>query len=108
MRVWSKPQVGLNGVDNGAVRFSHVRVPRTNLLDRFASVDKSGRYSSPLTSEVRQLRKTLQRKSYRQFAVCPCIFKAPFVRQSSTTVSVLGPAIATHCVCLVCLYNSKM
>jgi hypothetical protein len=40
-------------VDNGAIRFSHVRVPRTNLLDRFASVDKSGRYSSPLTSEVR-------------------------------------------------------
>jgi hypothetical protein len=29
-----------------------VRVPRVNLLDRFASVDKSGRYSSPLTSEV--------------------------------------------------------
>lgn len=45
-------QVGLNGVDNGAIRFSHVRVPRGNLLDRFASVDKSGRYSSPLTSEV--------------------------------------------------------
>lgn len=45
-------QVGLNGVDNGAIRFSHVRVPRVNLLDRFASVDKSGRYSSPLTSEV--------------------------------------------------------
>jgi acyl-CoA oxidase len=44
--------VGLNGVDNGAIRFSHVRVPRTNLLDRFGSVDKSGRYSSPLTSEV--------------------------------------------------------
>lgn len=44
--------MGLNGVDNGAIRFSHVRVPRVNLLDRFASVDKSGRYSSPLTSEV--------------------------------------------------------
>jgi acyl-CoA oxidase len=48
-------QVGLNGVDNGAIRFSHVRVPRVNLLDRFATVDKSGRYSSPLTSEVRGL-----------------------------------------------------
>lgn len=45
-------QVGLNGVDNGAIRFSHVRVPRVNLLDKFATVDKSGRYSSPLTSEV--------------------------------------------------------
>eukprot|EP00967_Tisochrysis_lutea_P114865 scaffold183506_cov23-Tisochrysis_lutea.AAC.2 len=37
-------QVGLNGVDNGAIRFTHVRIPRVNLLDRFGSVDKSGRY----------------------------------------------------------------
>ena len=35
-------QVGLNGVDNGAIRFTHVHVPRDNLLDRFASVDRSG------------------------------------------------------------------
>lgn len=44
--------MGLNGIDNGAIRFTHVRVPRINLLDRFASVDRSGRYSSALTSEV--------------------------------------------------------
>ena len=43
-------QVGLNGVDNGAIRFTHVRVPREALLDRFATVDRSGRYSSPLPS----------------------------------------------------------
>lgn len=47
-------QVGLNGVDNGAIRFTYVRVPRTNLLDRFGTVDKSGRYSSPLTSQSRR------------------------------------------------------
>jgi hypothetical protein len=52
LQIISSLQVGLNGVDNGAIRFRHVRVPRANLLDRFASVDKSGRYSSPLTSEV--------------------------------------------------------
>lgn len=45
-------QVGLNGVDNGAIRFTHVRVPREALLDRFASVERSGRYASPLPSEV--------------------------------------------------------
>lgn len=50
-------QIGLNGVDNGAIRFTHVRVPRGNLLDRFASVDKSGRYSSPLTSQARRYSK---------------------------------------------------
>ena len=30
-------QVGLNGIDNGAIRFTNVRVPRENLLDRFAT-----------------------------------------------------------------------
>jgi acyl-CoA oxidase len=29
-------KVGLNGVDNGAIAFHGVRVPRENLLDRFA------------------------------------------------------------------------
>lgn len=31
-------KVGLNGVDNGAIAFHAVRVPRENLLDRFAQV----------------------------------------------------------------------
>jgi hypothetical protein len=30
-------KVGLNGIDNGAIRFTNVRVPRDNLLDRFAT-----------------------------------------------------------------------
>ena len=41
---------GLNGVDNGRITFDHVRVPRENLLDRFASIDASGRYESPIPS----------------------------------------------------------
>lgn len=53
------PQVGLNGVDNGAIRFTHVRVPRENLLDRFASVDRAGRYSSPLPSAGKRFAATL-------------------------------------------------
>lgn len=52
-------QVGLNGVDNGAIRFNHVRVPRVNLLDRFGSVDKSGTYSSPLSSPAKRFAATL-------------------------------------------------
>jgi len=52
-------KVGLNGVDNGAIRFTNVRVPRDNLLDRFASVDRSGRYSSPLSSPTKRFAVTL-------------------------------------------------
>ena len=43
-------KMGLNGVDNGRLFFDGVRVPRENLLDRFASVSADGHYSSPITS----------------------------------------------------------
>lgn len=43
-------KMGLNGVDNGRLWFDQVRIPAENLLDRFASVDEQGRYSSPITS----------------------------------------------------------
>ncbi len=42
-------QVGLQGVDNGALRFSNVRIPRGNLLDRFGQVDRAGNYTSAYT-----------------------------------------------------------
>ena len=43
-------KLGLDGVDNGRLRFTDVRVPRDNLLDRFASVAADGAYSSPIPS----------------------------------------------------------
>jgi acyl-CoA oxidase len=42
---------GLKGVDNGTLRFDHVRVPRENLLNRFADVSEDGEYSSPIESD---------------------------------------------------------
>ena len=42
-------KIGLNGVDNGRIQFTQVRIPRRNLLDRFAQVDANGRYSSPIS-----------------------------------------------------------
>jgi acyl-CoA oxidase len=45
---------GLNGIDNGRLYFDHVRVPRTNLLDRYGSVAADGSYSSPISSPGRR------------------------------------------------------
>jgi hypothetical protein len=42
-------KVGLQGVDNGALRFTNVRIPRDHLLDRFATVDAAGTYASSLS-----------------------------------------------------------
>jgi len=43
-------KMGLNGVDNGRLWFDEVRIPRENLLDRFAAVAPDGTYNSPIPS----------------------------------------------------------
>lgn len=47
-------KVGLNGIDNGTLRFDEVRIPRENLLDRFAYVTPEGRYESPIPGADRR------------------------------------------------------
>jgi len=34
------PKIGFNTTDNGFLRLDHVRIPRTNMLMKFANVDK--------------------------------------------------------------------
>lgn len=45
---------GLNGIDNGRLHFDHVRVPRTNLLNRYGNVDENGEYTSSIASPGRR------------------------------------------------------
>ncbi len=45
---------GLPGVDNGRIVFDHVRVPRENLLNRYADVDPDGSYRSSIESDGRR------------------------------------------------------
>ncbi len=48
------PKMGLNGVDNGRIRFDGVRVPRDALLDQFAQVTGDGRYVSEIDNANRR------------------------------------------------------
>ncbi|KAI0226240.1 hypothetical protein L0F63_003960 [Massospora cicadina] len=41
------PKVGYAGMDNGYAMFDHVRIPRRNMLMRFAKVTRDGQYSKP-------------------------------------------------------------
>jgi acyl-CoA oxidase len=45
---------GLNGIDNGRLHFTGVRVPRENLLNRYGDVAEDGTYSSPIESPGRR------------------------------------------------------
>lgn len=41
------PKMGYNGVDNGWLRFDHVKVPRDAMLMRYSSVKENGTYVPP-------------------------------------------------------------
>ncbi len=45
---------GLNGIDNGRLHFDQVRVPRTNLLNKYGDVAPDGTYSSHISSPGRR------------------------------------------------------
>ncbi|MER8267724.1 acyl-CoA dehydrogenase family protein [Streptomyces griseus] len=47
-------KMGLNGVDNGRIRFDGVRVPREALLNRFADVTPEGVYKSTIDNPDRR------------------------------------------------------
>ncbi|MBI3215611.1 MAG: acyl-CoA dehydrogenase family protein [Mycobacterium sp.] len=45
---------GLPGVDNGRIMFDHVRIPRENLLNKYADVAPDGTYTSPIENPNRR------------------------------------------------------
>ena len=47
-------KMGLNGVDNGKIKFDAVVIPYENLLDKFASVSSDGKFASPISSDNRR------------------------------------------------------
>jgi acyl-CoA oxidase len=45
-------KMGLNGVDNGRIWFDHVKVPRVEMLNRFADITPDGQYRSDIQSQA--------------------------------------------------------
>ncbi|HEV7183352.1 MAG TPA: acyl-CoA dehydrogenase, partial [Leifsonia sp.] len=45
---------GLNGIDNGRLHFTGVRIPRTDLLNKYGDVTEDGTYTSPIDSPGRR------------------------------------------------------
>jgi acyl-CoA oxidase len=45
---------GLPGVDNGRIQFDQIRIPRENLLNKYADVAEDGTYTSPIENPGRR------------------------------------------------------
>ena len=41
-------KIGLNGVDNAALQFHNVRIPRVNMMNRYCDVDEKGNFKSDM------------------------------------------------------------
>src|SRR3954468_12559171 len=64
------PKLGLNGVDNGRIWLDHVRVPRENLLDRYAQVAPDGTYTSPIENPTKRFFTMLGTLIQGRISVC--------------------------------------
>src|SRR3954462_7573627 len=64
------PKLGLDGVDNGRIRFDHVRVPRENLLDRYAQVAPDGTYTSAIENSTKRFFTMLGTLIQGRISVC--------------------------------------
>jgi acyl-CoA oxidase len=47
-------KMGLNGVDNGRIWFDNVEVPVENLLNKYGSIDDTGKYHSPIENDSKR------------------------------------------------------
>ncbi|EGG18107.1 acyl-CoA oxidase [Cavenderia fasciculata] len=64
-------KVGWNGVDNAWIRFSNYRVPRENLLNRYATITEDGEYISKLSSPSKLFQITISELVFgRMLYVC--------------------------------------
>lgn len=46
-------KMGLNGIDNAKLAFDNVKIPRENMLDRFAQIDGQGNYHTEVQGNAR-------------------------------------------------------
>eukprot|EP00210_Caulerpa_lentillifera_P003885 g3712.t1 len=85
------PKFGYNAVDNGYLRFDHVRIPREDMLMRFAKVTPEGRYIKPPPSNAKASYATMI------FVRSNLVADAAKVLKKATTISVRYCSVRRQC-----------
>lgn len=62
-------KLGLNGVDNGFIRFTNIEVPIENLLDKYGGFDENGHYSSTIKNKDIRFGKMLSALSVGRISI---------------------------------------
>ncbi|KAM9964812.1 hypothetical protein ACTFIW_004601 [Dictyostelium discoideum] len=52
-------KMGLNGIDNGQIRFDQVRIPRENFLNKYSDVSEDGVYKSQFDTPIKNFAATM-------------------------------------------------
>ena len=90
------PKLGLDGVDNGSIWFDRVRVPRENLLDRYATVSEDGVYHADIENSTKRFFSMLGTLIQGRVSVCGAAINASKVAltiavRHATTRRQFGP-----------------
>lgn len=62
-------KIGLNGIDNGFIRFTNIEVPIQNLLDKYGGFDKEGKYTSSIKNKDIRFGKMLSALSIGRISI---------------------------------------
>lgn len=54
-------KIGLNGIDNAALKFHNVRIPRVNMMNKYADVDQNGVFKTDVKGIQQRFFKVTQR-----------------------------------------------
>ena len=54
-------KMGLNGVDNAALKFNHVRIPRVNMMNKYADVTENGDFKCDIERVPQRFFKVTER-----------------------------------------------
>ena len=54
-------RMGLNGVDNGALKFNDVLIPKSNMMTQYAHIDESGKFQSKIAKTQQRFFKVTER-----------------------------------------------
>lgn len=85
------PKFGYNAVDNGYLRFDHVRIPRQDMLMRFAKVTPEGTYIKPPPSNAKASYATMI------YVRSSLVEDAARVLKKATTIAVRYCSIRRQC-----------